>query len=117
MRPSTGRMLREAREPGQAAKLNYTRLDFNLNQGAGGADVSLWVRRIDPSKPDHEQVCVCVCGCACACVRVRERVCVCVCVCVCAFSDLGILPDHEQSVITDIAVSTSKAEEQDLASR
>ena len=29
-----------------AMKLNYTRIDYNLNLGAGGAHVSLWVRRL-----------------------------------------------------------------------
>jgi hypothetical protein len=39
----------------EAAKLNYTRINYNLNRGAGGADVSLWVRRVDPSKPPDAQ--------------------------------------------------------------
>jgi hypothetical protein len=32
-----------------AVKLNYSRIDYNLNLGAGGADISLWLRRLGQS--------------------------------------------------------------------
>jgi len=41
----------------QAAQLGFTRIDFNLNSGVGGASVYLWYKRYDPTagvKPGEE---------------------------------------------------------------
>ena len=35
----------------QAAQLGFTRIDFNLNSGVGGASVYLWFKRYDPAGP------------------------------------------------------------------